>query len=75
MREMLRPYSLSSLTYLNLENNKITDTIAKDLLLALKTHKSLKKLNLSNNMIGEESAMALRTFLLENDSVAELYLH
>ncbi len=60
---------------LNLEGNKLTDFIVKDLLIALRRIKSLLKLNLSENNITQNSCLLLQQLLIENDYIDELYLH
>lgn len=60
---------------INLESNKLTDFQVKDLFTSLQSNKSIKKLNLSKNYIGDASCSLIKQIFIKNESILELYFH
>jgi Ran GTPase-activating protein (RanGAP) involved in mRNA processing and transport/predicted Ser/Thr protein kinase len=64
----------STLTRLDLHDNKIGDAEAKELSAALKDNRTLTSLHLGNNKIGDAGAIALGTALKDNRTLTALHL-
>ncbi|KJW02969.1 leucine Rich repeat family protein [Rickettsia endosymbiont of Ixodes pacificus] len=61
----------STLTSLDLSDNKIGETGARDLAASLKDNNSLTELNLSSNNIGDTTLKTINGYLQRNKTIAE----
>ncbi|CAD8053199.1 unnamed protein product [Paramecium primaurelia] len=60
---------------LNLEDNKLQESLIIDILDRIAYNRSLKIVNLSKNNISNNCVNALSNMLITNEDIAELYLH
>ncbi len=70
----LRGHPTPGLTDLHCYNNRVGDSGASELGLALSCNARLRVLSLGGNSIGDSGAVALATGLADNDTLTELYL-
>jgi Ran GTPase-activating protein (RanGAP) involved in mRNA processing and transport len=66
---------LCQLEVLNLESNSITDGAVGHFFSQAARMNSLTVLNLSKNCLGQSVAQKIKLFLMEDTTLAELYLH
>lgn len=60
---------------MNLEDNKLQESLIIDILDRIAYNRSLKSVNLSKNNITNNCVNALSNMLITNEDIVELYLH
>ena len=60
---------------MNLEDNKLGDSSTIILLQVLQSNRSLKRLNLSKNLLTNKISEAMKELIQKNTYLQEIYLH